>query len=494
MLLCLTITRSTRKGSPVRSNPDALASRLYDLAMQAGAVPFRDPAGRLYVSFAVQGHHEHHPIHSQALRSWLQQLGHASTGRLPGREALAQAIERLEAEALFNGRECQTFVRIADHEGGIYLDLGDPDWRAICVTPYGWGVVTTPPVKFRRPRGLRPLPIPIPGGCVEELRPFLNLPDADAFRLVTHWLVGALRGRGPYVILGLYGQQGSTKSTTARVLRRLVDPNTAELRSEPHEVRDLMVGANNAHVLAFDNVSTIRPWLSDAICRLATGGGFATRELYSDDQETLIDAQRPVIINSIVDVFTRPDLLDRAIIIRLDDLPDTKRRAESDYWAAFVSAQGRILGALLDSVVVALRDEPTIHLAALPRMADFAKWSVASAGALPWGPDTFLQAYEANRAQATVALLETDPVALAIQRMLAVWSHGYWEGTATDLLPQLQNRGEAISRFETDPRKATAALRRLAPALRAVGIYITTAEKHGGRRIYQLMDIRQGQP
>ena len=60
-----------------------------------------------------------------------------------------------------------------------------------------------------------------------------------------------------------------------------------------------MIAATNGWCLAFDNVSVIQAWLSDALCRLATGGGFATRGLYTDDEETIIDAQRPVVLNGV---------------------------------------------------------------------------------------------------------------------------------------------------------------------------------------------------
>ena len=111
--------------------------------------------------------------------------------------------------------------------------------------------------------------------------------------LLAAWLVAAFRPHGPYPILVLHGEQGSAKSTTARVLRALLDPNTAPLRGEPRDLRDVMIAASNGWIISFDNLSRIPHWLSDALCRLATGGGFSTRELYTDSEEVLFDAQRP---------------------------------------------------------------------------------------------------------------------------------------------------------------------------------------------------------
>jgi hypothetical protein len=170
----------------------------------------------------------------------------------------------------------------------------------------------------------------------------------------------------------LLGEQGSAKSTFSAMMRALVDPNTAPLRALPREERDLFIAANNGHVLAFDNVSALSAWLSDAICRLATGGGFAMRQLYTDQEEVLFDARRPIILNGIEDFVSRPDLADRAVFLRLEAISEERRRPETEIWAAFEVERPRILGALLDAVVVGLRRLSETRLPKLPRMADFA--------------------------------------------------------------------------------------------------------------------------
>jgi hypothetical protein len=173
-----------------------------------------------------------------------------------------------------------------------------------------------------------PLPVPVRGGNVDELRPFVNVEDPageatlpPAWVLIVGWLIGAFRPRGPYPILNLHGEQGTAKSTTLRVLRSLIDPNTAPLRSQPREERDLLIAAMKGWIVAYDNVSDIKPWQSDAMYRLATGGGYGTRELYSDLEETLIDAQRPCATDGIEEYGTRPDYLDRSVIVHLPRIP-----------------------------------------------------------------------------------------------------------------------------------------------------------------------------
>src|SRR5256714_12145112 len=108
-----------------------------------------------------------------------------------------------------------------------------------------------------------------------------------------------------------------------------------------------MIAANNGHVLAFDNLSGLSPWLSDALCRLASGGSFAVRQLYTDDEEVLFEAARPILLNGIEEVISRPDLGDRAIFLSLAPISEALRRPENELWREFEIARPHILGALL---------------------------------------------------------------------------------------------------------------------------------------------------
>jgi hypothetical protein len=351
-------------------------------------------------------------------------------GVSPG-SAIKDAVETLEALA-FEGPDLPVSVRLAEHEGAIYLDLANEEWQVVAITPEGWRIVQDPPVRFCRTKGMNPLPCPVRGGSIEELRPFVNVGSEEDWRLLVAWPLAALRARGPYPPLILKGGQDSAKSTTSRVLRALIDPNMTDLRSLPKDPRDLMIGAQNNAVLAFDNLSPLPNWISDALCRLATGAAHATRALYTDDEEALFVACRPVILNGIGDVVTRPDLLDRAVMLNLPALDDARRRPEAEFWAEFEQARPRILGALLDAVVVGLRNLPATRLALLPRMGDFAQWVTAAEPGLGWPPGAFMEAYRGNRAEAHHQALEASPVGELVVRF--VEEQGRWEGTTRDLL------------------------------------------------------------
>ncbi|MCX7429185.1 MAG: hypothetical protein NTW96_26605 [Planctomycetia bacterium] len=444
------------------------------------------PSKDAYATFPVGEHLETWPIRSKVFKRFLAKQFFEECGKAINSEALGAAINLIEAQALFDGGEHLVHVRVAEHDGKVYLDLCNPDWQAVEISPAGWRMISESPVKFRRSAGMLPLPAPESGDSLDELRTFLNVEDST-WPLVVAWLVAALRPRGPYPVLALFGEQGSAKSTTGRLLRDIVDPNSAPLRAEPRDGRDLMIGANNSWCLAYDNLSHVPPWLSDALCRLSTGGGFATRELYTDQDEVIFDSQRPVLLTSIEDVATRADLLDRCVIVWLPAIPESGRRPEAQILKAFEKVRPRILGALLDAVAGALKALPSTKLDTLPRMADFALWVAAAEASLGWPKGTFSTAYAGNRASANEVALEASPVARPLVEMLD--EQGEWVGTSSDLLQALEARvGDQVKRQRVWPsngRSMTGHLKRLSPNLRAAG-WEVEFHRESSRRLWSI--------
>ena len=313
----------------------------------------------------------------------------------------------------------------------------------------------------------------------------------DDFILLVAWTVAAFRPDLPCPVLVLHGEQGSAKSTTAKVLKKLIDPSEPLLRSLPRDSRDLYIAASNSWVVSLDNVSGLPVWLSDDLCRLATGGGFATRELYSDDEEKIFSALRPVILNGIEEIATRSDLLDRCILLELPMIPKEKRRNEADFWREFEKMRPLILGALLDAVVCGLKNLPTTRLESCPRMADFATWIVACEPALGWRAGTFLKAYERNRSEANAVSLDASIIG---EPILQIASGGGFVGTATELLEKLDEvASERLKKQHGWPKNGRAVsgqLKRIAPNLRANGVMVTWFREGGARRI-EIQEIRE---
>ena len=421
------------------------------------------------------------PLYKKGFRQWLEREYWRKYGQVPSSQAKQDALGVLAAMAIHDGQEHQVFVRVARTDDAVYIDLANNAWEAVKITADGWQVIANPPVKFRRAKGMKPLPHPERGGSIDELREFVNIKDEADFILYSGFLIGALNPNGPYPVLVINGEQGSAKTSAERVACKLIDPGSPDLRSTPRNEQDFVIGAKNKWALGFDNLSHIQPWFSDAICRLATGSGFATRTLYENDEETTFEATRPQLLNGIGDIANRGDLLNRSLVITLPSIPASSRKSESDFWQRLEVARPRILGALFDAVSCALRDLPNVHLDALPRMADFVKWVTAAEPALGWVEHTFVDACNYNRKQANELALEASLLTPFVHEL----AQGGWQGSPSELLVKLNELApDSPKRLKAWPKSAKALtneLDRLAPDLRATGINAERGRNSYGR-------------
>ncbi|WP_372574162.1 hypothetical protein [Ruegeria jejuensis] len=435
-------------------------------------------------------HKEHWPIESGHFRDFLSFDHYQAEGKMLSQAALEEQRRALKGQALFEGEEYPAFSRIGYLGRTVYVDLGNAAWQAVVVTSEGWQVLDHPPARFRRAVSQEALPMPQPGtGDITLLRKYVNVASDDDFRMLVAWLLGCFHPRGPYPILILNGEQGSAKSTTARVLRSLIDPANPMARSTPNSEQDLVIAAKHNHVLAFDNLSNIKPGMADAFCRIATGGGFGTRKLHTDAEESLFTAVRPCLLNGIPDLATRPDLADRAIVVNLPTIPASERQFEGEFNRALAQDAPRIFSGLLDAVSAALANLTTVTLTERPRMADFAKWVTAAEPAVGWPQGSFLTAYATNRTTSDQASVEGNPVALAILKFIA--EEKRWSGTITDLNAALRNRYPHLTddpnSYPRQLNRLSGAIRRVQPPLRRMGVSISfDRQGHAGERILRI--------
>ena len=447
--------------------------------------------GEPYATLRRDTHFEHWPIASPTFKQFLSYQHYQFTEKMLTQSALDDQRRTYEGQALFEGEEHPVFNRIGSLGRSLYLDLGGAKWDAVAINAGGWQVITHPPARFRRARSMQPLPVPtLAGGDINLLRPFLNTASEADFQMLVAWLIGCFHPKGPYPILILNGEQGSAKSTTARVLRNLIDPANPVARSAPQSEQDLVIAAKHNHVLAFDNLSSIKPAMADAFCRIATGGGFGTRKLHTDDTEMLFSATRPCLLNGIPDLANRPDMADRAIVVHLPVIEPAERAFEGEFNRQLDQAMPRILAGLLDAVSAAMANLATVELPERPRMADFARWVTAAEPALGWPEGAFLASYAANRAQGDRASVEGNPVGLAILKLAKEETR--WSGTMTELKTVLRNRYPLLTEdaysFPRQENKLSTAIRRVIPPLRRMGVEISfTRQGQSGERVVQIV-------
>jgi hypothetical protein len=446
------------------------------------------PANDGYVRMVIGDHREVWRVDAKSpkVREVLTHRFLARSDRAPGREALNTVIDTVTAKCSMAAKT-DVFVRFARGRNGIFLDLCDDQWRAVEVTRDGWNVTENPPVLFRRPSGAQALPVPTHDGTLEDLRPLLNAGDDAQWFLMLAWLIGTFLPDGAFVHLVLEGEQGSAKSTTARVLQSLVDPSDAGLSAPPKDETDATVSALHAGILAYDNLSGCRAEIADVFCRFSTGQGYKTRTFYENLGVTIASVKLPILLNGIDSTVMRGDLLERSIILRLPRI--TQRRTEQEIWSRFASIHPHVLGALLNTVSVGLRNLPETVLTDAPRMSDFATFIVASEPALPWKPGQFIDAYKRKLDGANRDLAESDQVASAVLE----WSDQFLKKpgsavvtTAKDFLIQLNGMTEDVAKdlrhWPQNPESLAHRLIRLAPVLRAQGIEVRRLPRTGKAR------------
>jgi hypothetical protein len=433
-----------------------------------------------YAIFKSAGARQVYGITSSGFSDYLSHSYYTEHDRAPTESSLKVALATLRGQAQFDGEACEVFTRIAKTPSGYWVDLCNDGWDCVEITPTGWRIVNGDAAPlFTRSASMRPLPVPVSGGSLNDLWALVNIPEHDRLMILA-WLIECLRPDTPHVVLELVGEQGSVKSTTQKILRRLIDPNQADLRSAPKSVEDVWISARNSHMVSLENLSHLPPQYQDALCVLATGGGYATRTYYTNAEETILELRKPIVLNGISVVVTAQDLLDRCLHI---DLPTiTNRKLAGDIESDFNEVQAQLLGALLELFTRVLAKLPSIVIAPenRPRMADFAALGEAVFMVNGKEAGEFLTKYNTMRKEGVHRTIDASPVGAGLLAFLNK-TPGGWNGTLSDLLNALdpyRPHGEAA--WPRTGKGLGDALRRLAPAMRSIGYECKSEGKTGG--------------
>jgi hypothetical protein len=486
-----TATRKGASGKTILKHPTikkqkapSQASRLISLAPNAGEF-FVTPEGVSYALVVDGTKREAVKLSSPAFKRWLVSLA-GSHGMIPNNKALQEATNVLDALAHNNKTPRRVYYRLARVGDTIYLDLANQGGEVVEVSAAGWKVTTSSPVAFIRHGNMSALPVPIQGGDLSELRDFINVDD-DGFLLMRGWLLDCYKGDGPYTVLLINGEQGSAKSTATKLLRTLIDPVEKALVSRlQRDEWDLAISAENNMVLAFDNVSTLPQWLSDALAALATGSGLRIRTHYQMNEETVFGRAIPIVFNGIPDFAESADLLDRSIKVTLPTISPEQRKDEDSILPGFRAATPRLLGAILDAVSAGLRHYPHTKLTKLPRMARSARWVTACETEM--SGEKFLGAYARSAEELNALAVDNSTVATVLLGWLANIGVKTWKGTAselydclTKLMPGLHQ--QALSNFPKNAARMASELRRIATPLRRTGVLVSFGASNGKRYV-----------
>lgn len=445
----------------------AVADELVLLAQERCTL-FHNNEREPYAAFDTNGHREIWNLQKDGFIEWLSHEYYKEKGRAPAKNSIDTAIATLSGQAKFGGNEKFVYIRVANYDDAYWVDLCNDQWQAVKITSQGWEIIDNPPVMFTRSPTMRALSIPIQGGDIKPLFNMINIPESERLLLLA-WLLECLRPETPYAVLELIGEQGSAKSSTQNILRNIIDPNQSNLRHIPKNREDVFVTARNAHLVSYENVSHVPADYQDALCVLATGGGFATRTLYTNSDETVLDLKKPVVLNGISVIVTAQDLLDRTVHIALPSI--TERKTSQDLKRQFDQHKAGILGGLFDLFARVLKILPTVNIPPeqLPRMADFAYLGEAIYRAHEYPHGVFIEHYSQMRRDGVHRTLEASPVAIAILEYLNRNSSGF-DGTVKKLYETLTSFKADGESWPRSPKGFADAFRRVAPSLRQIGI------------------------
>lgn len=466
------------------SDPNrSIASALVELAQLHVIDLFHDASGRAFVTVAKgNGGQQHLNLSGRSAASWLSSIWYRTTGNALQEQPRSTALSTLAARALFDGPEKVVSMRIARVGDAMYVDLADTDASIVQIDAAGWRIIQDAPVKFVRPQSSKPLPIPIQGGDLSALKSLLNLSD-QAWPLVLSYLVSAYKPDGPYLCLLVDGEQGSGKSFLCSILKGIIDPNRIEKLPLPATDVELFIAAKDSHLLVFDNASSVRMDMSDALCRLATSASIARRKLYTDDDVHVISQCNPFIINGIGDFADRPDLLERAVLISLEGLEVGSRRTESQMLSDFEAILPGLLGRLFDILSCAIKNEFQVEAPTNLRMADAARWLKAAEPATGLPPGTIIAAIEESQNASVIDRIRDRTLFRVLEKLV---SAGPFEGQVAQLFDRLMMDNENLDRsFPRTAAHLSNELRRHRQAMAKAGLMIELKRRgRTGRRVH----------
>ena len=451
---------------------------------------FHDKAKDGYASITINGHKETWPLGSRFFRQWLVRRYYEQTEKSPNSEALRQALNVIEAKAIFDGPEITLSLRVAEFENALWYDLANGAWQAVKITPDGWAVVDSPPILFRRFKNTAAQVLPERGGSLDLLKKYINLKDKEDWMLLTALIIHTYIPGIPHAIPVFYGDKGAAKTRAQRVIRKLVDPAIRDTMTLPNDKNELVLMLMRNYAPCFDNLDGLSPWQSDMLCQAATGGGISKRELYTDMDEVILSFLRCPMLNGINLVASRDDLLDRSVLFKLDRIDEENRKTEKEFWQEFETDRPLILGAISDTLAGALKIYPTVKLPVLPRMADFATWGYAIMEAAGGAGLAFLQAYRKNIAGAVEEAVTSDIIGAAVIEFMT--DKDEWKGTATDLiekLNELPSVDEKDKAWPKRPNTLTRRLNRIKSALADYGIRVNTDYRTATQRLILLQRV-----
>jgi hypothetical protein len=487
------IVPESDNGPTISPPPSPLTpERVFEILDDAGASLFCDQYDNAFAALPWDrpgDHLECMPIKTKKFRQRLHGLVQNAANTKASAAFLRQMVQELELRCE-GATPVKLHNRMASGEDGIRIDLGDDLWRTILITRKGYSLIQDREPRFYRSKHQQPLPEPVAAGDPQEILTYIPVENESDGLLLLTWTVAALNPAIPTPMLIFTGQQGSAKTTRCRRLRSLIDPSLIPVLEDAGD-RDLVQILYHHAVPCFENVSSFDRKRADIFCRAVTGSGVERRRLYTDMDEVIFDFRRPILMNGIDIPSTRPDFLDRCLILPCTRIAEFQSGVTLD--AEFEQARPRLLGSILTLLVRTLNLLESTPSTGEFRMADFAHFGQAVARALGHSAEAFDVAYRANLAQQNRDLVEDSPFARAITEFAKSYCEDApWEGNAETLRKHaiktakeksIRPAGEG---WPKSARWVSSQLSELTPALAIAGVVVERLKRQNNCRPWRV--------
>ena len=337
---------------------------------------FTDEYDVPHAAITVKDHVEVLSIRSRRFRNWIARTVYKEVMMVTDSQTIKDVIGVLSAKAEFEGEQKTLNLRVALLDNKWYYDLTNQKWEFIEITADSWKL-TNKLIIFRRFGQLAQVypSSQYPPDIFDRFIDLFNIKGDENRLLLKCYIISMFIPGVPKVILMLHGEQGSAKTTLEELIKMLMDPSVVKTFAFPKDINEFIQQLAHNYVTFYDNISTIRDWVSDLLCRAVTGSGFSKRVLYTDDDDFIYSLKRCVGFNGINLGATKADLLDRGLIIQLERVAKEKWRKIEDIWKEFEEIRPQLLGYILDILVkvLAWRKTRTLRLT-LSRMADWTEY------------------------------------------------------------------------------------------------------------------------
>ena len=424
------------------------------------------------------------PVKNKEVKAQILSHVFMVTGKHLKSQVVSEVISALEGRAICEGQKIKLELRIAKYKGWFLYDLGDG--RVVRVKKDGWDIIGAPPI-FRRYAHQQIQVEPVRGGNPWDIFDFMNIkPEHQLETLVL--LISYLVPEIAHPVFHPHGAHGSGKTTLCSMVKALLDPSSLSVMIAPKNKQELIRQINRHHVSLFDNMSKLDSEMSDIICITCTGGSVAKRALWTDDDDCIFSFKRCIGLNGINLLISKPDLLDRSMLLHLERIQEKERKLETKLLTEFSKARPEILGGMFDILSKAKSlysgDKPKNK----PRLADFATWGYAIAEAIEEGNGKkFVTAYKANIRRQNTEVLQHNSLCIAVVQLMK--SKSEWEGTikqAYEKLYEIVEPARTDGTFPDNPRQLSKYLERIQATLEeAVGIkyHLVEQRKNNGFHI-----------